>query len=484
MALAEIFCDKDIAFTTKCSEIGENVIQRLSFDHSHVKLDCKVECLGGTTDLKIDGKLFLIDIMEFENNRHIINSNAKVNDKTNNKSIWNYFKEIVKNLLNSDLMEFVLQIKNFLILIGILLFFYLVFCIIIKLKFVFRLYKYLLKFVIIFMFFEGGGCSNTSCCNTSLIQKNSEISQIFCIKISRKITVKEKSSEITLLKSLNFISPLMFTYIQYIEFNIDKVQIDKFLKYKNFMLIYESFQINISAKKMVCKKFLWLVRKNIEEFWINEKGIDSLINIFSSQLFKRKILNYFYSYYFYIHSTMFLFYIFIKIGLFSKPKYLLKIFFLKFFSSKSMPPKPIPAPQKVIKGGKGIKLSDNAISEESEDSDLSDSEVTVEYESENSEHLNITSNVNKSPSVEKEIAQKEKSTSKFIEKEIIKRSCTNCKNKGFSADTYNSHISSNKNCPCKSLQSPEIVSSRPDIYNNLNKEKTVKEIDQKIEKFL
>nr|CAD2192067.1 unnamed protein product [Meloidogyne enterolobii] len=144
-----------------------------------------------------------------------------------------------------------------------------------------------------------------------------------------------------------------------------------------------------------------------------------------------------------------------------------------------MPPKPIPAPQKVIKGGKGIKLSDNAFSEESENSDFSDSEVTVEYESENSEHLNVTTNDNKSLSAEKEIVQKEKSTSKSVEKEIIKRSCTNCKNKGFSSDTYNSHISSNKNCPCKSLQSPEIVSSRPDK----NKEKTVEEIDQKIEKF-
>uniref|UniRef100_A0A915M9P1 Uncharacterized protein n=1 Tax=Meloidogyne javanica TaxID=6303 RepID=A0A915M9P1_MELJA len=94
-----------------------------------------------------------------------------------------------------------------------------------------------------------------------------------------------------------------------------------------------------------------------------------------------------------------------------------------------MPPKPIPAPQKVIKGGKGIKLSDNAFSEESENSDFSDSEVTVEYESENSEHLNVTTNDNKSLSAEKEIVQKEKSTSKSVEKEIIKRSCTNCKNK-------------------------------------------------------
>nr|CAD2158576.1 unnamed protein product [Meloidogyne enterolobii] len=227
--------------------------------------------------------------------------------------------------------------------------------------------------------------------------------------------VKEKSSEITLFKNLNFISPLMFTYIQYIEFKIDKVQIDKILKYKNFMLIYESFQINISAKKMFCKKCLWLVRKNIEKLWINEKGIDSLINFFSSQLFKRKFLNYFCSFYFYIHFTMFLFYNY-KIGLFSKPTYLfivtLKIFFIKFFSSKIMPPKPIPAPQKVIKGGKGIKLSDNAFSEESENSDFSDSEVTVEYESENSEHLNVTTNDNKSLSAEKEIVQQEKSSSK------------------------------------------------------------------------
>uniref|UniRef100_A0A915MEJ7 Uncharacterized protein n=1 Tax=Meloidogyne javanica TaxID=6303 RepID=A0A915MEJ7_MELJA len=75
-----------------------------------------------------------------------------------------------------------------------------------------------------------------------------------------------------------------------------------------------------------------------------------------------------------------------------------------------MPPKPIPAPQKVIKGGKGIKLSDNAFSEESENSDFSDSEVTVEYESENSEHHNVTTNDNKSLSAEKEIVQKEKST--------------------------------------------------------------------------
>ncbi|CAK5069774.1 unnamed protein product [Meloidogyne enterolobii] len=183
---------------------------------------------------------------------------------------------------------------------------------------------------------------------------------------------------------------------------------------------------------------------------------------------------------------MFLFYLYIKIGLFSKPTYLFivmfKIFF-KFFSSKIMPPKSTPAPQKVIKGGKGIKLSDNAFSEESEHSDFSDSEVTIEYESDNSEHLHATINDNKSPSKEKEIAQKEKSTSKSIEKEIIKRSCTNCKNKGFPSETYNSHISSNKNCPCKSLQSPEIVSSRPDLNDNSNKEKTVEEIDQKIEKF-
>uniref|UniRef100_A0A915LBW4 BESS domain-containing protein n=1 Tax=Meloidogyne javanica TaxID=6303 RepID=A0A915LBW4_MELJA len=101
-----------------------------------------------------------------------------------------------------------------------------------------------------------------------------------------------------------------------------------------------------------------------------------------------------------------------------------------------MPPKPIPAPQKVIKGGKGIKLSDNAFSEESENSDFSDSEVTVEYESENSEHLNVTTNDNKSLSAEKEIVQKEKST---ILKSKREKLVKECKTQSTNSDGRGSH---------------------------------------------
>ena len=66
----------------------------------------------------------------------------------------------LKNLLKSDLLDFVLQIRNLFILIGILLLCFLILYVTVKLKFVFRIYKYLLKltFIIyVFTLFEGGG---------------------------------------------------------------------------------------------------------------------------------------------------------------------------------------------------------------------------------------------------------------------------------------------------------------------------------------
>lgn len=82
IVLAEISCNDDISFSTKCTERGESTIKKLNLNHANIDLNCKVECLGGTTDLKIKGTLFLINVLEFENNRHVINSNSKVkNDK-------------------------------------------------------------------------------------------------------------------------------------------------------------------------------------------------------------------------------------------------------------------------------------------------------------------------------------------------------------------------------------------------------------------
>ena len=126
IALAEITCNEDINFSTKCTEKGESTIKRLNLDHANIDLSCKVECLGGTTDLKIKGTLFLINILEFENNLQRINSNSKVKDESKEYSTlsWNYFIGILTNLFNSDLMNFVLEIKNFCILFSILFLFY------------------------------------------------------------------------------------------------------------------------------------------------------------------------------------------------------------------------------------------------------------------------------------------------------------------------------------------------------------------------
>ena len=61
---------------------------RLSFNHANIDLRCTVECLGGTTDLRLKGTLFLINVIEFENKQNWINSKSKVNDKPNEKSYY------------------------------------------------------------------------------------------------------------------------------------------------------------------------------------------------------------------------------------------------------------------------------------------------------------------------------------------------------------------------------------------------------------
>ena len=67
IVLAEINCGDNVSFTAKCTEKEENAIQRLSFNYANIDLNCKVECLGGNTDLDLKGTLFLINVIEFEN---------------------------------------------------------------------------------------------------------------------------------------------------------------------------------------------------------------------------------------------------------------------------------------------------------------------------------------------------------------------------------------------------------------------------------
>ena len=106
------------------------------------------------------GTLFLIDILEFNDNRHLINSNSKIHTGIKDETNWNYFKEIIKLLFESDLINFMLQIKNFLMIIITIFICFLIICIIIKLRFIFKIYKYLFKLILIFWIFtflERGG---------------------------------------------------------------------------------------------------------------------------------------------------------------------------------------------------------------------------------------------------------------------------------------------------------------------------------------
>nr|CAD2186287.1 unnamed protein product [Meloidogyne enterolobii] len=77
IALAEINCDNQLSFTTECNETGFNMIKRLNFDRAKINLKCKILCLGGTTEINLESALFLIDIMEFQDNQKLIKSNKK-----------------------------------------------------------------------------------------------------------------------------------------------------------------------------------------------------------------------------------------------------------------------------------------------------------------------------------------------------------------------------------------------------------------------
>lgn len=112
-----------------------------------------------------------------------------------------------------------------------------------------------------------------------------------------------------------------------------------------------------------------------------------------------------------------------------------------------MPPKPDKAPQKVVRGGKDIKITDKS----------SDQDNDSNYSSSDSENNN-------------EI-QKEKSPRKSIEKEIVKRNCFKCRNRGLSPNTCSSHIASNRNYPSKdeSIVVPQVVSSKKPNISEITK---------------
>ena len=372
IALAEINCNDDISFSTKCTEKGENKIQRLNFNHANIDLNCKVECLGGNTDLKIRGTLFLINILEFENNRHVISSNSRVNEKGKNESKWNYFKEILKNLFKLDLMDFVLQLKN-LILIGILLICFLFTGILIKLKLVFRLYRYLLKLIFIiyvFTLFEGGGAHKALKLvlydrENILEYNNYELVQVKrnCDYLKHEYRMKnERLTQKVLSSNLGATHSYWLKMSEYRLFplktkihSIDKGNVELNLASSFTKIIKCTYFSESLAKKDIQKgKFLG---KTIR---MKEKRIDSPLKAYTySLLYKEMLYKYLYIFCYFL-SCFSIFAIF-TFFIFSMLLKVFKIFLEIIFNFiKEMPPKKAPV--------KDIRMDS---SEENGDSDVS-----------------------------------------------------------------------------------------------------------------